>query len=265
MNVFNRIVMVLGILLLIALLAYVLILPNYASDSADIGLKYFGENYARYFEEDQPVLPFGVAGQLFATIFPVAGGVAVLVLIVLLVLEVRRPRRKVVRIKTQGGSYARLEVGSVAQSLEYRVDELAGVRKVKTHIVSRGKDVDVTLDLDTSPSVNIPVLTDQIIALCHDIVEGQLGIHIHGRPVINIKHEPYPRGTMPSTKPLGSEAVSATPPMANAPKVQAPSYGASLGLGEAPAADEQTSAGASREELLDEAGEFKKQSGHNNA
>jgi hypothetical protein len=119
------------------------------------------------------------------------------------------------------------------------VDELAGVRKVKTRITSRGKDVDVALDLDTSPSVNIPVLTDQIIGLCHDIVEGQLGIQIHGRPILNIKHEPYPRGTMPSTRPLGNEPVAATPAPANGPKAQAPSYGSMLGLGEA-AAEEQT-------------------------
>jgi len=225
-NVFNSIMMTLLILLLIVLVVYVMVLPSAAHYSATEGLKVYEQDI--------------VNGNLPYTWFLVGGAAILLLLLVLFVLEVRKPRRKAVRIKTQAGGSARLDITSVAQSLEYRVDELAGVRQVKTRITSRGKDVDVELDLDTSPSMNIPVLTDQVIALCHDIVEGQLGIQIHGRPVINIKHEPYPRGTMPSTKPLGgAELVAPTPAAANTPAAEAPSYGSNLGLGEALDAAEQ--------------------------
>ena len=238
MNVFNRIVMIVAVLLFIALAAYVMIAPSDASYFAQQGISYLEEN---------------VADAWFYQWFLIGGGVLLLVLLIVFYLEVRRGKRKAVRIKTQGGGYARLEIGSVAESLEYRVDELAGVRKVKTRITSRGKDVEVALDLDTSPSVNIPVLTDQIIALCHDIVEGQLGIQIHGRPIINIKHEPYPRGTMPSTKPLGSEPIVATPPVSNHAKPQPQSYGGSLGLGELSSTDaEPTAAQRADDELVDD-------------
>jgi hypothetical protein len=205
-NILNRVLMILSILVLIALIAFIVVRPDLANDYAKTGVAYLG---------DSTTFPNSTAGNQAYTIFVLAGGGALLILLILFVLEVRRPRRKTVRILTQNGGHAHLEVSSVAQSLEYRVDELAGVRQVKTRITSRGKDVDVALDLDTSPSVNIPVLTDQITALCHDIVEGQLGIRIHSRPIINIKHAPYPRGTMPSTRPLGAEPLSATPPTAN--------------------------------------------------
>ena len=201
MRVFNRVVMILGILLLIALVAYIMILPPDAVFFAQQGL----DSFRQWLVTDESFY-----------VFPIAGGALLLILLILLWLEVRSPRRKTVRISTKGNGDAQLGVHSVAQSLEYRIDELAGVRKVVSRIVSRGKDVEVYLDLDTSPSVNIPVLTDQIVDLVHDIVEGQLGIKIHGKVGINIKHEPYPRGTMPPVEPLGAKPVIAPPQVATA-------------------------------------------------
>lgn len=201
MRVFNRVVMIVGILVLIVLVAYVMILPPDAVFFAQQGL----DSFRSWLNTEQPFY-----------VIPIAGGALLLILFILLWLEVRRPRRKTVRISTKGNGDAQLGVHSVAQSLEYRIDELAGVRKVVSRIISRGKDVEVYLDLDTSPSVNIPVLTDQIVDLVHDIVEGQLGIKIHGKVGINIKHEPYPRGTMPPVEPLGAKPVVAPPQAAPA-------------------------------------------------
>lgn len=184
MNTFNRIVMVLGILIWIAAVTYVVLLPLDAVGVARLGL----DQFERSLFDDQ-----------FFTYFLAASGVVLFILLVLLWLELRRPRRRTVRIKTDGRGNAQLDIESVIQSLEYRIDELAGVRQVRTHVRSRGKDVDVALDLDTSPSVNIPVLTDQVVSLAQDIVEEQLGLSIHGKVRVNIKHEPYPRGTMPVT------------------------------------------------------------------
>jgi hypothetical protein len=88
--------------------------------------------------------------QFYAIFLAVAVVLAVWWL-VLLWLELRRPRRKTVRIKTPSDGVAQLGVESVSQSLEYRIDELPGVRKVGTQIRSRGRDVDVIINLDTSP------------------------------------------------------------------------------------------------------------------
>lgn len=191
MNTFNRIVMVLGILIWIAAVTYVVLLPLDAVGVARLGL----DQFERSLFDD-----------LFFTYFLAASGVILFILLVLLWLELRRPRRRTVRIKTDGRGNAQLDIESVIQSLEYRVDELAGVRQVRTHVRSRGKDVDVALDLDTSPSVNIPVLTDQVVSLAQDIVEGQLGLKMHGQVRVNIKHEPYPRGTMPVSTRQESDA-----------------------------------------------------------
>ena len=196
MNVLNRILMVLLILALLAAVVFLVRDP--------LAVAMFVQTWAARFWELLFV-------QQFYQYFLIGMGVLGLILLLLLWGELRRGRRKTVRIRNKLGK-ANLDVQSVMQSLEYRIDELAGVRKVHPKVVSRGSDVDVTIDLDTSPSVNVPVLTQQIMELCRDIVETQLGVKIHGKVQVNITHEPYPRGTMPSTGALAPEAVS-LPPM----------------------------------------------------
>jgi hypothetical protein len=200
MRIFNRIVMIIGILLLLFVALVLMIRPLEAIDWLRVWLDYFEESI---FDANFFYIYLGVLAGLL------------LILLILLWLEIRRPRRKTVRIKTQGGGTAELGTQSVAQSLEYRIDELAGVRDVKTHIKSRGRDVEVDIDLDTSPSVNIPVLTDQVMDLTHEIVEKQLGVKIHGKVKLRVRHEPYPRGTMPSSGAMGDEAV--VPPRRSKP------------------------------------------------
>jgi len=209
MNVFNRVVMVILLLGLIALAVFLLVRPLQAVAWAQVNLEYF---------EAQVVDP------AFWNTFFLATLGAIGVLVILLWLEIRKRRRKTVRVRTRAKSDAQLAVESVSHSLEYRIDELAGVRKVVPKVRSYGKSVKVQLDLDTSPSVNIGLLTDQIVDMVHDIVEGQLGLKMAGKVRVNVHHEPYPKGTMPPTQPLGTEAelrptmVEAAEPKREAPK-----------------------------------------------
>ncbi|MGI6381539.1 MAG: alkaline shock response membrane anchor protein AmaP [Anaerolineae bacterium] len=190
MNVFNRIVVVLLFLGLIALAVFAVARPLQLLDWAQTNLALFGEQ---------------VFDAAFWQMFSIGAYVLIALLVILLWLEVRRRRRKTVRVKTRAKSDAQLALDSVAHSLEYRIDELAGVRKVVPKIRSYGKSAAIQLDLDTSPSVNIGLLTDQIVDMVHDIVEGQLGLKIAGKVHVNVHHEPYPKGTMPPTQPLGPE------------------------------------------------------------
>ncbi|MFP3896829.1 MAG: alkaline shock response membrane anchor protein AmaP [Anaerolineales bacterium] len=196
MNTFNRIIMILAIIVALVVIAFVMIRPLEAVGFARVGLDYFEQIL---FEE-----------QFFYIFLVITGGLE-LILLILLWLELRRRNRKSVQVDIEGGGRAKLNISSVAQSLEYRIDELPGVRKVKPRIKSRGKDLDVTIDLDTSPSVNIPVLSAKVVDLCRDILEGQLGVRIHRKVQVNVRHEPYPRGTMPSTEPFGEESTTEIP------------------------------------------------------
>ncbi|MFO7918634.1 MAG: alkaline shock response membrane anchor protein AmaP [Anaerolineae bacterium] len=190
MNTFNRIIMVLAIILALVTVASIMARPLEAVELARLGLQYFEEGL---FDE-----------QFFYIFLGVAAGIE-LILLILLWLELRKRTRDSVQVDIEGGGRAKLSTSSIAQSLEYRIDELPGVREVKPKIKSRGKDLDVVIDLDTTPPVNVPVLSAKVVDLCRDILEGQLGVKIHNKVQVNVKHEPYPRGTMPSTEPFGKE------------------------------------------------------------
>jgi hypothetical protein len=190
MNVFNRIVMILSILFWIALVVFAMLDP--------LTLISLARNDLDYYE-------WAIPGDQFFYTYIAGAGVLLLFLLILLWLEIRHRRYKTVRIRGKGRGTGELSIDSVAQSLEYRVDELLGVRKVRPRVTSRGKDVLIVLDLDTSPTVNIPILTEQVVKLCQDVVEGQLGLRIHGKVRVNITHEPYARGALPVAKPVGRE------------------------------------------------------------
>lgn len=194
MNIFNRIVMVLLILALFALVVLLLLFPREVAVVIQTAMG-----------NAQELLN---TGQFFI-IFVAICGVVLLFLLVLLWLELRHPQLKTVHIAAAKSGDAQLGIQSVAQSLENRIDELAGVRKVEARVASHNKDVEVLLNLDTSPSVNVPTLSDQIVDLTRDIVEAQLGLKIRGKVRINVRHEPYPRGTM-----LGQAAAGANSPVA---------------------------------------------------
>ena len=206
MNIFNRVVMVLLILAKFALVVLLLLFPR------DVALIIQGAMAS--------TLELLNTGQFFV-IFVAICGIVLLVLLILLWLELRHSQLKTVRITAAKSGDAQLGVQSVAQSLENRIDELAGVRKVEAQVASHGKDVEVLLNMDTSPSVNVPMLSDQIVELTRNIVETQLGLKIRGKVRINIRHEPYPRGAMlapaaasvssPSTRPPSSVAGTVEP------------------------------------------------------
>ncbi len=182
MNAFNRIVVIVLLLLLAALAVALLLTPYELVRIALTNLEAF-----------QELLLY--AENLYLWYVGVLAAFLVL-LLVLLYLEIRRTRKKSALIRSEGGGRARIGVDSVMHSLEYRIDELPGIRDVRPHIISRGKDVRVIVDLRTSPTVNVPDVAQQIVDLAHEIVEGQLGVKIRGRVEINVSHEPFPRGTL---------------------------------------------------------------------
>jgi len=226
MNVFNRIVMILLILGLLALCVVMLVEPQAAVETAIYLLSNLqASGY--------------ISGGGLDTYYVVGVAIAVVVLLMLLFLEVRRGRKKSVRIKTEGNGQARIGVDSVVQSLVYRIDELPGVRDAKAHITSRGNDVAVVVDLHTSPTVNVPAVTGQVVKLAHEIIEAQLGVKIHGKVQVNVAHEPFPRGTMAPGAPTPRPEAKARPetmipplaPEAQRPKPEAqqPTVGATPG------------------------------------
>jgi len=157
MDIFNRVLVILVLVLLIAALVWAMLQPLFFVEV----LQVVGEGleeivYSNYF------LYLGVAA------------VSLLIALVFLWLELRRRTRKTVRVHQVSSGEVELSVASIGQSLEYFVNGLEGVIRVKPKIVSKGKAVDVILNVETRPDVNVLSKTNEICEVARDVVEGRL-------------------------------------------------------------------------------------------
>jgi hypothetical protein len=90
------------------------------------------------------------------------------------------------------GGEAHIAVESVAQRLAYNIDQLPDVVKVSPRITSRSKGVDVDLLLETSPDIDVPMKTEEVLQVTREVIEDQMGLKL-GKVQVKIKHAPYPK------------------------------------------------------------------------
>ncbi len=138
--------------------------------------------------------------------------------IILLLLEVRRTARDSIRISKVSGSEAHLSTQAVAQSLIYYVDSLDGVVRVRPRLHATNTAIDVRLDVQTTPDVDVRAKTEEISRTARNVVEERLGLKLN-RLNIHIHHTPLPVATggklaMPPASATGAQ--QAAPPAAAA-------------------------------------------------
>jgi hypothetical protein len=200
MNIFNRVLAILCLVALIAVVVLGLLQPDatlQALRGAIDGLDAFADTYYYAY---------------------LGAGIALVVLgVILLVLEIRRPRRRTVKVRQAGGGMVELTTESVARGLEYHLAQLPGVRQVRPHVSSSGKAVKVTLDLELDPAVDVPAKSDEVLQLAREIVEMRLGLRL-GRIAANIRQGAYSKD-VPAVRP--GAASAGEPPASGMPREQA--------------------------------------------
>jgi hypothetical protein len=129
---------------------------------------------------------------LVATGRVVVGGAVVIIGLLLLWLQVRRPRRKTIRAQKLAGGEARITVDSIAQRLAYNIDQLPDVVKVTPRISGRGQGVDIDLLLETTPDIDVPMKTAEVMEVTREVIVERMGLKL-GKVNVQIKHAPYPK------------------------------------------------------------------------
>ena len=182
MNVFNRVVMI--VLILLAMVGLLILTAAPLStlavliqflETARVGLE------AMY-----------ASGPLIFVAAQVAIGLAIVLIFgTLLGLEVRRGRPAMVQVTTAEGGRANVLLDSVAMRLAYHLDQLADVISVTPHVRAKGNVVYVDLDVETSPDVEVPMKTQEILHVTREVIEERMGLKL-GRAEIRIRHAPYP-------------------------------------------------------------------------
>jgi hypothetical protein len=186
MNVFNRIIVILLLLILLALAVLMAILPLETLRAAQSGLT----AAATWLEQ---------LSSRTAWLFVVGRISLVLAALILFVLffwaEIRPRRPRAVRVATEGGSQAVVTTDSVAQRLQWHIDQLADVISVTPEVSARGRSVNVRLQLETRPEIDVPMKTEEVIGVAREVITERMGLHL-GRIEVHIKHAPYQEGSV---------------------------------------------------------------------
>lgn len=179
MNVFNRIVVVLLLLFSIPLVLVLIGIVVFPVQAADVLSALVGgiQNISR----------------VTRLIVVLSGLLWLVVDVILIWLELRRPvGARTVRIKQVTGAEAEMSTDSIEGRLAYNIDQLPDVIRVAPTVTGRGKGVEVVLDVETRPDIDVPSKTEEIITVARQVIEERMGLEL-ARIRVNIRHAPVPR------------------------------------------------------------------------
>lgn len=183
MNVFNRIVVILLLLFSIPFLLLLIGIVVFPGQAADVISALVG----------------GLRNISTTTrlLLVIASLIALVVDIVLLWLELRqRVTSQTVRIKQVTDGEAEMSTDSIEGRLAYNIDQLTDVIRVTPRVVGRGKGVDVLLDVETRPDIDVPAKTEEVMNVARQVIEDRMGLEL-ARIRVNIRHAPYPKRARP--------------------------------------------------------------------
>lgn len=118
------------------------------------------------------------------------GIVAVLVFGILFWLELWGMRNRGVRIRTADGGSAELDTASVSRRLEWHLERVSEVNNVVPIVRAKGGAVDIRLEIEVDPEVDIPLKTDEVVALARDVVEDDIGLTL-GKLDVHMRCAPF--------------------------------------------------------------------------
>lgn len=183
MNVVNRILVILLVLAVLVLTVVIAIDPDWSFTVASNVLEWLADGADDYQQSDF---------WLYITLRVVIGGAVVAVCLLLLWLEVRRPRKKTILAQKLAGGESHIAVDSIAQRLAYNIDQLPDVVTVTPRVTGRSRGVDVTLLLETTPDIDVPMKTEEVMEVAREVIAERVGLKV-GKVTINIKHAPFPK------------------------------------------------------------------------
>lgn len=181
MAAFNRVVAVLLFLILFILSVALAIDPVGVLDAVQTQFAGWSASLAALRE----------ANHVNFIIGQVAFGVgAALLFVLLLWMQVAAVRRRGVRIYTADGGSAELDTNSIGRRLAWHLDQVAEVITVVPTIRSRGSAVDIRLEIEAAPDVDIPLKTEEVVQVTREIVEQELGLRM-GRLDVQMRCAPF--------------------------------------------------------------------------
>jgi hypothetical protein len=182
MNVVNRVVMVVLLLVVMALCTLVLVIPVPVLQVIEQQSGFLSDTL-----DGQPVYVLLPIGILLALVLDV-------VCALLIFFEVRRSPRRAIRVEKAAGGEVLVSITSIADRVKYESNQLAGVLQTKPRVSGKRSGVVVELDVETSTGISIPEKAGEIVEVTRRVVEDDMGLKLAGPPKVNLRVVPYPKG-----------------------------------------------------------------------
>ena len=187
MNAFNRVVMV--ILLLVTMVLCIVLLvggrvvvPAVAQQWAALAESIEGR---AWYEVELPGC--------------VIAGVVNLSLGLLVLLEVRRPRGSI-RVEKAAGGEVSVSVASITERLKYEVGQVSDVLRTRPRVSGKRSGVVVELDVEAAAGVSVPEKAGQIVEAARRVVEEDMGLKLVRPPKVSLRVVSYPRERRPPAR-----------------------------------------------------------------
>lgn len=180
MNTFNRVVAIILWGTIMAVIGLVAVMPF----PAVAWIQEMSAQAAMWLAERQAANPSNfLIGQI-------AIGVSALLIFGLLIgLEIWSGQRRGVRIRTVQGGSAELDTASIGRRLSWRLDQLAEVISVVPLVKSKGGSVDIKIEIEAAPDVDVPMKTDEVVEVTRDLIEDDMGLKL-GKLDVHMRYAP---------------------------------------------------------------------------
>jgi uncharacterized alkaline shock family protein YloU len=140
---------------------------------------------------DQWLMAWQAANPTYFIVGQAAVGISGLLLFgALIFAEIMSARRRGVRIRTTEGGSAEVDTASIGRRLQWHIDQMAEVINVMPSVKSRGGAVDIRLEIETAPDVDIPMKTDEVVEVTREVIEQYMGLRL-GKLDVHVRCAPF--------------------------------------------------------------------------
>jgi len=182
LNTVNRVFIVILCLVLMVVLTALFLIPH----EVLISLGEWMAQWGRYFLSRSPWTRLGI-GVVLALIVDL--GLAFVIF-----LEVKRPRKRDIRVQQATGGMVTISIDSVVEQLKYALDPMEGVIEVDPHIKAKGDKVQAVVDVTVTKGRNIPTMAQQLVREVKNALTQDLGLEVAGDPEVRIRVHPKAEG-----------------------------------------------------------------------
>ena len=175
MKIFNKIWVIIDILIIIPLLTVLLAMPDMSIVWLRQGLDVLAPRVTALDGTERLIMA--------------ATAVALdLLLLILLYYQLRKPPTAHARVKRVDGGVVEISLETIRQRLLYHLANVSDVLKATPHIDARGDSVDVQVAVETSPHVIVPDKAAEIVGVIRRALEDEMGLKMRHKPEVRIYH-----------------------------------------------------------------------------